>query len=73
MRCKQIGYPSNYHSLLVLVQLQVERQRRLIPDFMTWVQCFANYTAVIGVDQPSHLLELMAYQHNIAKFAKKYK
>ena len=66
--------PTNYNSQLVLVQLQeVERQRKLIPDFLTWSQCFAIYTAVLGADQPHRLPELMAYQIEIARCAKKYK
>ena len=66
--------PPNYMSQLVLVQLhEVERQRKLIPDFLTWSQCFAIYTAVLGRDQPHRIPELMAYQLEIAKCAKKYK
>ena len=66
--------PTSYTSQLVLVQLhEVERQRKLIPDFLTWSQCFAIYTAVLGRDQPHQIPELMAYQLEIAKCAKKYK
>lgn len=62
------------HSQIVLVQLQdLDRQRKLIPDFITWSQCFAIYTAVLGSDQPNRLPELMAYQLVIAKCAKKYR
>ena len=66
--------PTNYNSQLVLVQLEeVERQRKLIRDFLTWPQCFAIYTTVLGADQPHQLPEFMAYQIKTAKCAKKYK
>ena len=74
-KCRQLA-PTSYSSQLLLVQLQDvhgEQQRRLIPDFPTWSQCFAIYTAVLGADQPHCLPELMAYQIEIAKCAKKYK
>jgi len=61
-------------SILALLQLQeVESQKKLIPDFLTWSQCFAVYTAVLGADQPQRLAELMAYQFEMAKYARKYR
>ena len=61
-------------SILALLQLkEVENQKKLIPDFLIWAQCFAVYTAVLGTDQPQRLPELMAYQFEIAKYARKYK
>ena len=40
-------------SILALLQLkEVENQKKLIPDFLIWAQCFAVYTAVLGTDQP---------------------
>jgi len=61
-------------SILGLLQLhEVESQKKLIPDFLTWAQCFAVYTAVLGTDQPQRLPELMAYQFELAKYARKYR
>jgi len=37
-------------STLAILQLQeVEKQRKLIPDYSTWSQCFAVYAAVLGL------------------------
>ena len=59
---------------LEILQLQeVDRPQKLIPDFMTWAQCFAVYTAALGTDQPQWLPELMGYQLDMAKYARKYK
>ena len=49
------GRPSQWHanrmSTLEILQLwEVERPQKFIPDFMTWTQCFALYTAVLGTD-----------------------
>ena len=36
--------------VLALLQLQeVGSHKKLIPDFLTWMQCFAIYTTVLGV------------------------
>jgi len=61
-------------SIVAILQLQeVESQKKLIPDFLTWSQCFAVYTAVLGNHQPQRLPELMAYQFDMAKYARKYR
>ena len=70
--------PSQWHtnrmSTLELLQLQeVDRQQKLIPDFITWSQCFAVYTAVLAADQPQRIPELMGYQYEMARYARKYK
>ena len=57
--------------LLLQVQ-QSENPRRLIPDFPTWAQCFALFTAVKASAQPSLIPELMAYMAEMAKFAKRF-
>ena len=39
--------PANYNTQILFVQLQdIGQQRKLIPDYLTWSQCFAVYTAV---------------------------
>jgi len=47
---KQPTYlPPTCHSPLVLAQLkEIEHQRHIIPDFMTWLQCFSIYITVLG-------------------------
>ena len=46
------------------------QQWKLILDYLTWSQCFAIYTAVVGPEQPDHISELMAYQLEIVKCTK---
>jgi len=62
--------------MLVLALLQLQEagsQKKLVPDFLTWMQCFSIYTTVLAMDQPQRLPELMAYQFEIATYARKYK
>jgi len=68
------AFRDNQASTLAILQLhEVEKQRKLIPDYSTWSQCFAVYAAVLGSDQPQRLPELMSYQYEMASFARKYK
>ena len=68
------AFRDNQASTLAILQLQeVEKQRKLIPDYSTWSQCFAVFAAVLGSDQPQRLPELMSYQHEMASLARKYK
>ena len=61
-------------STLELLQPQeIDSQQKLIPDFIMWSQCFAVYTAVLAAEQPKRLLELMGYQFEMARYARKYK
>ena len=63
--------PPNYNTQILFVQLQeMGQQRKLILDYLTWSQCFAIYTAVVGPEQPDHISELMAYQLEIVKCTK---
>ena len=39
---------------LTLQLQEVEKQRKLILDYITWSQCFAVYAAVLGSDQPQN-------------------
>lgn len=58
---KQLAPSTTYTSQIVLVQLQEISQY------------LAIYTAVMATHKPHHIPELMAYQTEIAKCAKKYK
>ena len=57
--------------LLLQVQ-QTDNPRRLIPDFPTWAQCFALFTAVKASFQPAITSELMAYMSEMGKYAKRF-
>ena len=61
-RRRQSGsFPTVMLSTLRLLQLQdMECRQRLIPDFLTWSQCFAVYAAVLGSSQPHWISELMS-------------
>ena len=37
-------------------------QRREVPDFMSWLQCFGTYVAVVANHKPERIKQLMAYQ-----------
>ena len=37
-------------------------QRRKVPDFMSWLQCFGTYVAVVANHKPERIKQLMAYQ-----------
>ena len=66
--------PMSALSPMGVLQLQeIERRQKLLPDFLTWSQCFAVYTAVLGSCQPQRISELMSYQYEIAKCARKFK
>ena len=59
---------------VILVQAEdLLQTKKLIPDFQTWVQCFAIYVAVIAPKQPERVPDLMAYANNIARASKKFK
>ena len=65
--------PMSALSPMRVLQLQeIERRQKLLPDLLTWSQCFAVYTAVLGSCQPQHISELMSYQYEIAKCARKF-
>ena len=59
---------------VLLVQLQdLEDTRRIIPDFPTWNQCFTIFAAALVTHQPERLPQLMAYQYQMASYAKKFR
>ena len=37
-------------------------QRHEVPDFMSWLQCFGMYVAVVANHKPERIKQLMAYQ-----------
>ncbi len=45
---------------------------RLIPDFTTWVQCFAMYAAVLIAKAPERSPSLLSYMATMAQFSKRY-
>ena len=59
--------------VLVVQAADLLQSRRIIPDLVTWLQCFALYVAVLAPEQPERIADLMAYQALIAKASRKYK
>lgn len=51
---------------------ELYKQRKIIPDLATWVQCFPLYATVIWAQEPERMPDLMAYASNIAKASQKY-
>ena len=58
---------------MVIQTADLNPAKKLVPDLVTWLQCFAIYAAAIGQDQPGRLAELMVYQTTIAKAIQRYK
>ena len=70
-RGKPRSLPYHLDGQLLLVQLQdVEDHRRIIPDFPTWIQCFTIYSAALCLQHPQRLPHLLAYQAQMASYAK---
>ena len=60
--------PTSLEGQIVLVQAsELVQTQRLVPDFATWIQCFAIYAAVTITHSPERAQGLMAYMLNIAK------
>lgn len=73
-RGKPKSLPQHLDGQLLLVQLHdVEDSKRMIADFPTWVQCFTIYAAALCVQQPQRFTQLLAYQSQIATYAKKFR
>ena len=73
-RGKPRSLPHHLDGQLLLVQLQeVEDYRRIIPDFPTWIQCFTIYSAALCLQHPQRLPQLLAYQAQMASYAKKFR
>ena len=63
-----------YNGQLLLVQMEdVASSKNLIPDFPTWAQCFAFFTAVLGAHNPTLLPDLMTYLTDTATHAKRFR
>ena len=71
---KARSLPPHWEGHILVVQLEdLEGSKRLIPDFQTWVQCFAIYAATVVIKHPEKFSSLMAYMTDMAKNARKYK
>ncbi len=46
---------------------------RVVPDFNTWVQCFAIYAAVLIAKSPERAPFLLSYTSLLAQFSKRYR
>ena len=59
---------------LLLVQLDdATGANNLIPEFPTWAQCFAIFTAVSGAHNPALITDLMMYLTDTATHAKRFR
>ena len=66
--------PHSVDGQVVVVQaVDLFQQRRLIPEFATWAQCFAVYTAVLATKEPLRVPDLMGYMAIIARVSLKCK
>ena len=58
--CERKATLSMNNESILLVQIHnIEHSRKLIPNFITWSQCFVIYTTFLGMSQPQRLLELI--------------
>ena len=73
-RSKPRSLPHYLEGRVLLVQMhELDNSKKAIPDFTTWPQCFALYSAAILLKQPDRAADLMAYFFATADNACKYK
>jgi hypothetical protein len=48
-------------------------QRNLIPDVITWMQCFTIYMSVLATKHPQYIPELLAYARDIMRASRQFK
>ena len=72
-RSKPRSLPHYLEGRVLLVQMhELDNSKKAIPDFTTWAQCFALYSAAILLKQPDRAADLMAYFFATADNARKY-
>ncbi len=59
--------------IIVVQAADLVQNRKPIPDYATWSQCYALYIAVLASHRPNRLGDLMGHQSLIARVSKKYK
>ena len=59
--------------VLLIQPADLYSTKKLIPDLATWVQCFAIYAAVLGMQYPQRISDLLGYAAFIAKCSQKFK
>ena len=71
---KTKSVPQSLEGQVIDIQAaELYKQRKIIPDLATWVQCFALYATVILAQEPERMADLMAYASIIAKASQKYR
>ena len=71
---KTKSVPQSLEGQVIVIQAaELYKQRKIIPDLATWVQCFALYATVILAQEPERRADLMAYASIIAKASQKYR
>lgn len=73
-KSKPRSLPHYLEGRVLLIQMQeLDNNKKAIPDFTSWAQCFALYAAAILQKQPDRATDLMAYFFATANNARKYK
>lgn len=70
---RQRSLPNYLESQILLVHMHELDNTKKIPDFETWAQCFALYSAALPQKQPERAVDLMAYFYSTANNARKYR
>lgn len=66
--------PPQWEGRILVVWLEeLESNKRLIPDFQTWIQCFIIFVAALLQRYQEKAAALMAYMYEMAKFARKFR
>ena len=70
---KRSHSPTLLKGLVIVIQAaELYKQRKIILDLATWVQCFPLYATVIWAQKPERMPDLMVYASDIAKASQKY-
>ena len=73
-KSKQRSLPHYLEGRVLLVQMhELDNAKKAIPNFTTWAQCFALYSAALLQKQPDRAADLMAYFFATANNARKYR
>ena len=73
-KSKPRSLPHYLEGQVLLVQMQeLDHNKKTIPDFTTWAQCFVLYAAAILQRQPGQATDLMIYFFILASNARRYR
>ena len=73
-KSKQRSLPHYLEGRVLLAQMhKLDNSKKAIPDFTTWAQCSALYSAALLQKQPDRAADLMAYLFATANNARKHR